>query len=60
MTKYTNKGMPHSDMHSMATLFNSHPYINSNSMPVGTKFTATIDSLDFYAATYMYVGMHGC
>ena len=23
-------------------------------MPVGTKFTATIDILDFYAATYMY------
>ena len=28
-------------LHSMATLFNNHPYISSSGTPVGTKFTAT-------------------
>ena len=41
LTKYINKKChAHSDMHSI-TLFNNHPYISSNGMPVGTKFTAT-------------------
>ena len=35
-----NKCHAHND-HTMATLFNNHPYISSSGTLVGTKFTAT-------------------
>ena len=35
-------------LHNMATLFNNHPYMSSSGMPVGTKFTATVNKAAIY------------
>ena len=54
LTKYKNKKCyAHSDMHSMATLFNNHLYISSGKFSANWRATATYVGMVFECGRVM-------